>query len=287
VQRIRRISWFLLIGGALMCLAASPPVIGVAQSPATFSMNHATVPGSATLLEGSAIQTNTAPSDITLKSGERVRLAPNSAAVVYHDRITLQAGLAELALSSAYRIDARGLTIGAADAGARVTVSVAGQSAVAVSTRGGNAEVRNSAGLLVAWMHPGDQVRMEPAAADSIQLTGIVRKQGEVYLLEDQTTHVVVELRGAGMQALVGKVTQIDGVRKPGATPSGGASQVVAVNKATVVPPAGGSTNAAGNKPGVSTRTTVAVIGGVAAAATTGGLAFAGTFSGTGPSVSR
>lgn len=289
---MRTTPWFLLICGSLMTLAASPPVIGVAQSRAAFSINNASVPGSATVLDGTAIRTNDAPSDVMLKTGERLRLAPNSAAVVYRDHVVLQAGLAEAIHAAAYRIDAQSLQIRAVDSGAHLTVSLAGKKEVAVSTSGGYAEINNSSGVLVARMYPGDQIQMQPAETDAIRLTGTVQKRGGAYVLQDETTHVTAELRGENLKAMVGKDVRINGTLKPGVSPVSGVSQVVMVTNATVVAAATGTGSVgvpagAATASGLSTGTTVAVVGGVAAAATMGGLGAAGTFSGSGPAVSR
>jgi hypothetical protein len=290
VQPIRKSLWLLLLAGSLITpLAASPPVLGVAQSRAAFYMNNALVPGTGTILDGTAIRTDIAPSELSLRTGEHLRLSANSALVVHADRVVLQSGLAELSRGTAYRIDAQNLQITPLDQASRVSVSLGSGNVVLVSTAGGSADIRNGRGVLVARMYPGEQKELRPANPDSIQLTGTVRKQGNSFVLEDETTHLTVELRGDNLKGFTGKVVQIKGVVKPEAHPVPGASQVVLVTTATVADVSGGTgaKPAAAANAGHSTRATIAIVGGVAAASSAGGLAAVGTFSGSAPSVSR
>jgi len=107
-----------MVCGSLVTLAASPPVIGVAQSRGAFFVNNASVPGTATIWDGTSVRTTTTSSDVSLKSGERFTLASGSAAQVFQDRVVLETGMAELQHVSAYRLETSNLRIGASDAGA-------------------------------------------------------------------------------------------------------------------------------------------------------------------------
>lgn len=121
--------------------------------------------------------------------------------------------------------------------------------------------------------------------------------------MTDETTNVIVELYGAGVEKEAGNRVEIAGVFDPSATPVPEASQFIRVAKVTrlargcIVRPgaaaagvggvAGRTTSgpaAGGTALGTSTTTVVAIIGGVAAAAVLGGLAAAdklGSDSGT------
>src|SRR5262249_50392228 len=154
-KHIRRLLWVMLVCGSILTLAASPPVIGVAQSRGAFLINHASVPGSATILEGASVQTMAASSDVSLKSGERLTLASGSAPSIYQDHMALESGAAQLAHLSAYRLETDTLRIGASDPATQLRVAVDGKGQVRVTAVAGSAEVRNRQGLLVARVFPG------------------------------------------------------------------------------------------------------------------------------------
>src|ERR1051326_8750119 len=99
---IRRLLTLVTLCGCLVVVSASPPVIGVARSAGAFRLNQASVPGSATILEGASLQTGATPSDITLKTGQRLLLASGSAAEIHRDRLVLNKGTAELSGAAAY-----------------------------------------------------------------------------------------------------------------------------------------------------------------------------------------
>ena len=278
--------WLTLACGALTALAASSTVIGAARSEGTFYIDGAAVPGVATVFDGAAVRTTLASSEVLLKTGERVTLAPNSSAKLYHDRFVLESGLAELRRASTYRVEAAGLRIDSAESGTRLRVASAGVKSVKVAVAAGSAEVRNAGGLLVARVLPGVVLQLQPAPASSATLTGTVTTNGKRFFLIDETTKVKVELRGDMLAGMVGKRVTVTGSAIDDGQPlPAGVAQVLAVSGITVTPVAGGAAGAA-PATGVS-AVKLAVIGGVAAAATVGGLAAAGTIGGSSPTVSR
>jgi hypothetical protein len=137
------------------------------------------------------------------------------------------------------------------------------------------------------------------------RVTGVIQKKGEHYLLTDEVTKITVEVRGMGLSNVdlskyVGKRVEVTGAMDPGATPVSDASQVVVAkevrsdNKAVAAAAASGGTagvaagGASGTVAGVAVST-VAIVGGVVAAATVGGLAASDALPGQGSrnSVSR
>jgi hypothetical protein len=100
--------------------------------------------------------------------------------------------------------------------------------------------------------------------------------------MTDVTTGVTVELQGPEVAKNNGHQVEITGSMIPGATPPAGASQViqvVTVNSVGARCSIPGGAVVAGAA-GLSTGVIVAIVAGVAAVATTVGLAAAGTFSG-------
>jgi hypothetical protein len=262
----------LLTSGSLLFLMAVPPSIGVVRSSGDFQVDGSTVRGNATLFEGSTVQTAGAQSNIKLSSGAEIVLAPNSRAQVYKGHV-----------------EAATLRISPADTHTVAEIVTQDSSHVSISATQGLVDVRNGAGVLVATVRPGLALAFSAqagGASTATQMGGCLSKKGDKFFLTDATTGVTVELQGPGLGASAGHQVQISGSMIPGATPAGGASQVIqvvtvsSVGAACKVP---GAAAAAGG--GLSGGAIAAIVGGVAVAGTLIGLAVAGTFS-SGPSTS-
>jgi hypothetical protein len=283
----RTILWCAALCGSIATLTASPPIIGVARSWGAFLVNDASVPGSATILDGAFLKTVDAASDLNLSGGERVTMSSNSSATVHRDRLILDRGTAEFTGTAAYRVEARDLQIGASDSAARVRVAIDRQNRVLVASLGGTAEVRTAQGMLVARVFPGTALTMSASGSTAVDLTGTVQQQNGQFYLTDDVTKVKVELRGANLKSLVGKHVHIVGTESGEA--AAGVPPTVTVATATQVGAgaagAGGAATAAGAAGGAFP--TIAVIGGVVAVGgTLGGLAATGVI-GSSSSVSR
>jgi hypothetical protein len=287
LKRTKFSLWFLLTSGTL-ALSASPPVIGMALSPGAFSINNASVPGSATVLDGSTIQTAAAFSDIRLTNSVRLTLGDRASATLYRQRAVLHSGTVELRSAPGYRIEAQALRIGASGPGARIDVGVQDGERVTVASLSGKAEVRTGKGTLIARLMPGEAREFDPAPPSLVRLSGILTRLGAVYVLDDEVTHVRVQLRGNALGDMLEKRVRVTGIAGSG-TPQAGASQLVDVTEiqpvetATVGGPGGSAPKPAAVAFGLSVRT-IAIAGGIAGAGAIGGLAAAGAFSG---SVSR
>lgn len=285
---IRRLLALVLVCGSLVFASASPPVIGVVRSVGAFRINQASVPGSATIFDGSSLQTGATSSNINLKTGQRLLLASGSAAEIHQDRLVLSKGTAELSSAAAYRIDTRSLHIGAADPTTSIRVMIDGAKQVRVTATGGRAEVRSSQGTLLAQVFPGSAVQVPNGADTPTKFTGFIREVHGKYLLTDEVTKVTVELRGEQVARQKGKHVQVTGAVLAGETPAQGASQIIIVAEAVTVKAAAGAAAAgAATSTGIST-TTIAVIGGAAAVGgTVGGLYAADVIGSDSSSVSR
>jgi hypothetical protein len=262
----------------------------MALSPGAFSINNTSVPGSATVLDGSTIQTAAAFSDIRLANGVRLTLGDRASATLYRQRAVLHSGTVEVRGAPGYRIEAQALWIGASGPGARIDVGVQDgeRVTVTVASLGGKAEVRTGSGTLIAHLMPGEARAFDPAPPSLVRLSGILTRLGAVYVLDDEVTHVRVQLRGNGLGDMLEKRVRVSGVAGSG-TPLAGASELVDVTDIQPVETAkAGGPGGSGPKPaavafGVSVRT-IAIAGGIAGAGAIGGLAAGGVFSG---SVSR
>jgi hypothetical protein len=277
---IRKFAWLALCGSAIE-LSAAPPVIGVARSWGAFFVNEASVPGSATVFDGTALRTTAASSNLNLTGGERVTLASNSAATVHPDRLLLDRGTAEFGGSAAYRVEARTLRVETPEAAARIRVGIDSQNHVLVSSLEGSAVVRTSDGRFVARVASGSAFAFSPGqagAAATVRMSGVVTAKNGHYYLTDATTNLTAELEGPGIPKFVGKHVLVEGSTKASATVSD-MQTVVVTSVSTLV--AGSGATGAGAAGGLGTLAKGAIIGGTAAGGTLGGLAAAGTIGGS------
>jgi hypothetical protein len=268
-------------------------VIGTVLAKGTFQLDSATVKGNATLFEGATVETRAVGSTVELGSGVRFLLASDSRGKIFGDHLILEKGQSQLEKGAAYRLEARGLSIHPETAASTARVSIAAGSRVQVAALTGSFRVRNSRGLLVASIATGTALEFDPQAAAQAasKLSGCLQKKAGRYVLTDEITNVTVELAGDGLEKEVGNRVEISGSLDPTATPSPEASQVIRVNAVRRMskgcPSKAGAAGAAagaatGGAGGGVAASTVAIIGGVAAAATVGGLAAAGKLPGQG-----
>jgi hypothetical protein len=285
----------------IMTITASGaiPVIGTVVAKGAFRLDNATVTGNATLFEGATIETRSVASRMELATGARVSLGTDSKAKFYGDHMVLEKGEGRLEKAESFRFEARGLIIQPETGNATARVALSGGARVELAALSGSFRVLNSRGLLVANVASGHALELEPQAIETAsKLTGTLRQVGGHYLLTDETTKVTVELAGTGLSKEVGSRVEVTGQMDSAATPVTDASQFIRVSavkhlgkgvagSSGTAAAAGAGTVAAGHTIALS-ATTIAIIGGVAAAATLGGLAASGKLTGQGSSsVSR
>ncbi len=309
-KRIPQVVVSLILSGCLAVGQAAPAAIGVALANGSFQVDREKVSGNATIFEGTQIQNGAVPSELRLNGGSRLSLGSGASGRVFRDHLLLEKGEGRFAGSGDFAVRAGSLNIRPEGAGVRGAVQMIGSGKVQVAALAGAVRVTNAQGVLVARLHPGTALEFEPQAAGAtapVRLSGCLQKKGNRYLLTDETTNVTVELEGSGLDSEAGNRVEIVGAANPVAAPAG-ASQSVRVAgvkrlakgcssaagkaaKAGSAAAGAGAAGAAATAGGIS-GATVAVIGGVAAAATVGGLAAAEKLPGQGdddskPSASR
>ena len=306
----------LLALGAPTSLPAWDNAIGSVIANGSFQVDHARVWGNCTLFDGSIIETASASSQLQLIGGAQVRLAADTRATVYQKKLVLESGYGQVESAPGYEVEARSLRIsGSRDAITRVKLE--GDGKVMVAALRGAVRVTNSTGVLVATIETGKSLDLEPQAAGAsapTKVTGCLLEKAGKAIVVDQTTSVVLELRGTDLEKEIGNRVEITGVAENSPASVPGASQLIRVAALKVVGTGGcssvakrvGAAAAAGAAAGTAAGTagaagaagaatgigagTIAVIGGVAAAATVGGLAAAGSLPGqsqSAPSASR
>ncbi|MGO4883532.1 MAG: hypothetical protein ACLP59_22350 [Bryobacteraceae bacterium] len=283
----RALSGLVSLCVSAACYAASS-AIGLIVANGSFQLDHSSIRGTATLLDGNVVETNSSSLQVQLNGGVNLRLAADSRARVYGSRLALEKGIGELE-SGNYRIEAAGLRIETAGVG-RARVQLTGPARVLVAADKGDVQVSNGGGVLVARLSSGHEMIFEPqeAGATVTKISGILALKDGKFIVVDRVTNVTMQVQGQGLEAEVGHLVEITGTVDPAAPTVPGASQLIDVTSvkrltkgaragaAAAGAGAAGTGAAAGAAAGgLSTGAIVAIVGGVAAAGTVGGLAAA------------
>lgn len=284
----RKLQVCMIVSCMLSYAAAGTLSIGTASVRGEMRVDSSSVKGSATLFDGSVVETGQASADLHLSQGNEITMYANSRATLHSDRLVLNEGKSELTGSGSYQLDANGLRVTPSGPNSRGVVQVKSSNAIEVEALAGSFGVTNNQGILLANVRPGGAISFAVQAtteASTVKMTGTIDVHfvhsgsgtTKYYTLTDPMTHVTAELRGDKVGDLAGLNVNVEGSIIPGTMPMAGATMVVRVTSVVPVAPADKAVVAAAV---VShTALTVAVIGGVAVAGTVGGLAAAGTFS--------
>jgi hypothetical protein len=267
MMKIWELSLATAISGQLFVAFAAPASIGIVQSAGGFRLANAAVFGNGTIFEGDQIET-AAWSAVDLPGQGRVRLGPDSRANIYRERTVLHSGTGVMQLAERYAIEAGKFRISPASKDSVIQVDLTTAGKVAVSARSGFALVRDQAGVLLASVRPGLGLSFsaQGGAATGVTITGTVSKVGDNYLLTDDATKTVYEVRGENLESYNKKRVKVAGALIPGAVAVAGATQVVSITTASII----GAAVVAG---GISTAATVAIV--AASAGAIGGVTYA------------
>jgi len=288
-RTFKRVSLVLL--GLVLCGTpgvSAESAIGLVVANGPFELNHARVWNNASLFDGVVIETSTASSKLHLNSGVDLRLSADSRARVYQKRLVLEKGTGELA-SANYSIEAATLHISSDAPGVVALVRVDGSNRAIVAARQGSVNVTNIQGVLVARLETGRELAFEPQAAGApTKISGCLLRKSDKLIVADQTTNVIIQVQGAGLEKELGNRVEITGSVDSAAASVTGASQLINVSDITHVATGGcavaaktaGAVGAGAAAAGISGGVLTAVVGGVSAVGIVAGLGIAGTFSG-------
>jgi len=294
----------VLVLGLSLGIAASP-VIGTAQSAGRFQIDNSPVSGSATVFEGSRIESRSGAPRIDLRGGPSFEFTSDTRATLYGDHAVLEQGggvMASNSQAAPFRVLARSLSVQSAEPGGSARVQLSGTTRVQVSALRGGVRVKNAQGMLVATVAPGSAMEFDPqvGATNKTRVSGCLQKRANGFLLTDETTSVTVELRGAGLDREVGNNVVVNGTMEAVADSQAvNVSSIERVGKGCsgrLTKAAGGGKDGAAASAGAGgtvssgwalSGTTIAIIGGVAAAGTIGGLAALDKLPGQGNTISK
>jgi hypothetical protein len=275
MNTVKALWYTFLIAGCMFSASGASSSIGIVRSYGEFRVDGAAVRGNSTLMAGDVVETMAMNTTINLGATE-VTLLPESRAALYTDHTTLQRGTTLLRGASSHALEAGNLRIVGTSPHSLVQVGYSDRKLITISAHAGAADVFTSSGELLASLNPGGALAFEPTSGPSNSGSGqatanagatvkgkLTKKNGAYFITEDGKTYEITSTT-VNLDQYVGKIVTVTG----SVLSSTGGVTVVGASSITVA--------SAGVSGGV-----IAIIIGAGAALTIGGLAAAGTFSGT------
>ena len=169
-------------------------------------LDRSEVWGNATLFDGAQIETTAASSQAALRNGVKIQLGSASSASVNENHLTLTKGVGQVAAPESYEVSAGDLSIRSASGNSRVRVAWLSGGNLQVTALSGAARIANRTGLVLASVPAGRQMTfgMQAAAAGVVTRTGCLLSKDGRFLIQDQNTQEVVEVRGDNLTPNVG-----------------------------------------------------------------------------------
>jgi hypothetical protein len=219
----------ILVYAMSSSLMAAGAVVGLAASSGTFMVDRASVAGSATLFEGSIIQTGKSVSRLDLK-GTWLQLAADSQVTVSEKQVVLNRGMGVLGGEPGYNIVARSLRIATGNPSAIARVWLDGDNSVRVAAVNGPVHVYNRSGLLVTDVVAGRVFAFAPqaGAADAADINGCLLFKAGKFIVVDQNGQVS-EVAGRDVTQNSGNPVHITGRISTTATTVPGAARVIQI----------------------------------------------------------
>jgi len=214
---------------------AKSPAIGVVTASGHFILDRSEVWGNATLFDGGKIETGAASSEAALRNGVKIQLASASSATVGESQLTLTKGTGQISATEDYQVSAGGLAVRSATGASRVRVAWLAGGVVEVTTLSGAARVANRAGLVLASIPAGRRMDFAlQAATGAITRTGCLLYKDGRFVLQDQNTQEVLEIRGDNLAAQVGNRVTVNGTASALRPALAAASGIVNANTVTL-----------------------------------------------------
>lgn len=198
------IRWQILLLSATVAaspVAAADRPIGFALAAGNFQVDTSTVGESATIFDGSSVETSNVPAVLTFNNGTQFRLAAHSRLRVQGTRLLLEKGLGQISKSGTYELQARTLRVVAAAPNSVGRIGLLeDDDTVSVTTISGAFRVMNPAGAVVADVAAGTALNVVPQSPGAVaaqaltRVVGCVEKRDEDYFVKDEMSKMLVEL---------------------------------------------------------------------------------------------
>ena len=195
--------------------------IGTASARGDMRVDNNTVTDSATLFDGSVVETGQASADLHLGAGTEITMASSSRGTLYRDHLVLQQGASELSASSPFKLEAEGLSVIPKEPNSHGVVSLGAGNTVEVAALSGSFGVTSTNGILLASVRPGR------AASFAMQAGGTTTDFSGVGMVSYENGHYYVttsedvkyELTCKDFKKFVGTKAVVEGKVTEGAAP--------------------------------------------------------------------
>lgn len=188
--------------------------LGFITAKGTFQLDQSKIWNNATLFDGSAVETDKTRSEIHLRDGSQIQLAPASKARFFAEHAVVEKGSMRVQAAAVYRVEARGLQIATVDANTVAGVELRSPNTVTVSVASGELKIANPAGTLVADVTAGRSVTLTPEPGGTpgfTRLSGCLLTKRSSAFLVDQASNVTFQLEGGGAASEAGNRVEITG----------------------------------------------------------------------------
>lgn len=235
-----------------LAAVAGTSSIGTASARGDMRVDNYKVQGNATLFDGSVVQAGVASVDVRMPKGVQLMLASDSQGTLYRDHLVLDSGASSITSSTTYSLEAKGLRVTPNEPNTHGVVSVRSGNNVEVAALSGGFGVTSAQGVFLANVVPGKPISI-PALKAGVSLSiigsGVISSVSGHYVLTTASGKIY-QLKGNNLRlhALVGKNASISGTLDPSATPTDGASGVIALSS----DPSAASASSSGGLPGAA-----------------------------------
>ena len=237
----------------------SNPAIGLVVSPGDFQIDGFRARGNGSLLSGTTVDDLQSPTHVSLTNHTRFDLAPEAQGQIFADRLVLKKGMAQVWPAAGFAVVANGLRMDSNAASPHFRVWRLDEMTISVTSVSGMAAAQTAAGTPVAQI-PEGQTR------EVSIVSGCLGEVKSHYLVRDQSTKMLIEVKGPDVASHLNRRVNITGVVDAVTPPVAGATRLIHEAVLTDLPGEACKAAAGWVKP-------VAIGAGVAAAAVVGGLA--------------
>jgi hypothetical protein len=129
--------------------------IGTVSARGDMRVDSNMVKDSATLFDGSVVETGQATADLHLGEGTEITMASSSRGKLYRDHLVLQQGASELSASSPFRLEAEGISVIPKEPNSHGVVKLGAGNTVEVAALSGSFGVTSENGVVLASVRPG------------------------------------------------------------------------------------------------------------------------------------
>jgi hypothetical protein len=197
--------------------------IGTASVRGDMRVDNYSVSGTATLFNGSVVETSQAAADLRLNKGIEITMSAASRGTLYSDHIVLQQGQSEFTSSGSFQLQAIGLHVVPNASRSHGVVSVKTGNTVEVASLDGGFGVLDDNGMMLANILPGRSFTFAMQAGANVSDfsgVGLVSfDNGTYYLTTDANVKYILTCKDS--HSFVGDKVVVTGTLQGGAGTTG------------------------------------------------------------------